>query len=81
MFVGEAAAEVFGDYGSGPNHVLPTGGTARFSSGLSVMNFLTLRTFERALGKADRRIANDAAILAQAEGLAAHRDAALARTT
>ena len=80
LFIGEAAAEVFGDYGSGPNHVLPTGGTARFSSGLSVMNFLTLRTFERALGKADRRIANDAAILAQAEGLAAHRDAALART-
>ncbi len=81
LFVGEAAAEVFGDYGSGPNHVLPTGGTARFSSGLSVMNFLTLRTFERSLGNADRRIANDAAILAQAEGLAAHRDAALARTS
>ena len=81
LFVGEAAAEVFGDYGSGPNHVLPTGGAARFSSGLSVMNFVTLRTFERSLGNADRRIANDAAILAQAEGLAAHRDAALARTT
>jgi histidinol dehydrogenase len=79
LFVGENAAEVFGDYGSGPNHVLPTNGTARFSSGLSVMNFLTLRTYERSLGKSDRRIANDAAILAQAEGLAAHRDAALAR--
>jgi histidinol dehydrogenase len=79
LFVGESAAEVFGDYGSGPNHVLPTNGTARFSSGLSVMNFLTLRTYERSFGKSDRRIANDAAILAQAEGLAAHRDAALAR--
>ncbi len=79
LFIGESAAEVFGDYGSGPNHVLPTNGTARFSSGLSVMNFLTLRTYERSLGKSDRRIANDAAILAQAEGLAAHRDAALAR--
>ena len=81
LFIGEGAAEVFGDYGSGPNHVLPTGGTARFSSGLSVMNFMTLRTYQRSLGNADRRIANDAAILAQAEGLAAHRDAALARTS
>lgn len=81
LFIGEAAAEVFGDYGSGPNHVLPTGGTARFSSGLSIMTFLTLRTFQRSLGNADRRIANDAAILAQAEGLAAHRDAALVRTS
>ncbi|HTU70076.1 MAG TPA: histidinol dehydrogenase [Candidatus Baltobacteraceae bacterium] len=79
LFIGEGAAEVFGDYGSGPNHVLPTGGTARFSSGLSVMNFLTLRTYERSLGKVNRRIANDAAILAQAEGLIAHRQAALAR--
>lgn len=79
LFIGGGAAEVFGDYGSGPNHILPTGGTARFSSGLSVMHFLTIRTFERALGKADRRIANDAAILAEAEGLFAHRDAALAR--
>lgn len=79
LFIGASAAEVFGDYGSGPNHVLPTNGTARFSSGLSVLNFLTLRTYERSLGKSDRRIANDAAILAQAEGLVAHRDAALAR--
>ena len=79
LFIGDGAAEVFGDYGSGPNHVLPTAGTARFSSGLSVMHFLTIRTFQRALGKADRRIANDAAILAEAEGLVAHRDAALAR--
>jgi histidinol dehydrogenase len=79
LFIGSGAAEVFGDYGSGPNHVLPTAGAARFSSGLSVMHFLTIRTFERAVGKADRRIANDAAILAEAEGLFAHRDAALAR--
>jgi histidinol dehydrogenase len=79
LFVGDGAAEVFGDYGSGPNHVLPTAGSARFSSGLSVMHFLTLRTFQYARGKTDRRIANDAAILAEAEGLFAHRDAALAR--
>ena len=81
LFIGESAAEVFADYGSGPNHVLPTNATARFSSGLSVMNFVMLRTYERSLGKSDRRIANDAAILAQTEGLAGHRDAALARMT
>lgn len=79
IFIGDGAAEVLGDYGSGPNHVLPTGGTARFSSGLSVMTFLTLRTYERSRGKSNRRIASDAATLAQAEGLAAHRAAALAR--
>lgn len=79
LFIGEGAAEVFGDYGSGPNHILPTSGSARFSSGLSVLTFLTFRTYERSNGKSDRRIANDAAILASAEGLAAHRDAALAR--
>jgi len=79
LFIGAGAAEVFGDYGSGPNHILPTNGSARFTSGLSVLTFLTFRTYERSNGKSDRRIANDAAILASAEGLAAHRDAALAR--
>jgi histidinol dehydrogenase len=44
-FVGLGAAEVLGDYGIGPNHTLPTARTARFSSGLSVATFLTLRTF------------------------------------
>jgi histidinol dehydrogenase len=79
IFVGSGAGEVLGDYGSGPNHVLPTGGSARFSSGLSVFTFMTIRTFERSGEKADRRIASDAATLAEAEGLAAHRDAALIR--
>ena len=44
VFVGEGSAEVFGDYGVGPNHVLPTGGTARFTGGLSVLTFLRVRT-------------------------------------
>jgi histidinol dehydrogenase len=47
LFVGAVAAEVLGDYGCGPNHVLPTGGTARFSGGLSVFNFLRVRTWMR----------------------------------
>jgi histidinol dehydrogenase len=79
LFIGEETAEVFGDYGSGPNHVLPTSGSARFSSGLSVYTFLTVRTYQRALGAAPRGIAEHAAILAQSEGLAAHRRAAQAR--
>ena len=40
MFVGPGTAEVFGDYGAGPNHVLPTSGTARYTGGLSVFTFL-----------------------------------------
>jgi phosphoribosyl-ATP pyrophosphohydrolase/phosphoribosyl-AMP cyclohydrolase/histidinol dehydrogenase len=45
LFVGAAAAEVLGDYGAGPNHVLPTGATARFTGGLSVLAFLRVRTW------------------------------------
>ncbi|MEM7630379.1 MAG: histidinol dehydrogenase, partial [Planctomycetota bacterium] len=45
LFLGEASAEVLGDYGAGPNHTLPTGGTARFQGGLSVIHFLRLRTW------------------------------------
>lgn len=40
MFIGSNSAEVFGDYGAGPNHVLPTSGTARYTGGLSVFTFL-----------------------------------------
>ena len=47
LFVGERAAEVFGDYGAGPNHVLPTGATARYTGGLSVFTFLRVRTYIR----------------------------------
>lgn len=47
LFIGDCAAEVLGDYGAGPNHVLPTGGTARYTGGLSVMTFLRVRTWMR----------------------------------
>ncbi len=74
----EGAAEVFGDYGVGPNHVLPTGRTARHRAGLSVFDFLRVRTrIERgddvAIG---RGLAADVATLARAEGLEAHARAA-----
>src|SRR6185437_16969711 len=47
LFIGAGAAEVFGDYGIGPNHVLPTGTSARFVGGLSVFTFLRVRTWLR----------------------------------
>lgn len=74
LFVGEPSAEVFGDYGAGPNHTLPTGGTARSTGGLSVFTFLRVRTWLRVASPAD--LAEDAARLARLEGLEAHARAA-----
>lgn len=77
LFVGPASAEVLGDYGAGPNHVLPTGGTARFTGGLSVLTFLALRTW-LAIDDPVRAapLARDAVALARLEGLEAHARAA-----
>ncbi len=80
LFIGHAAAEVLGDYGAGPNHVLPTGGTARFSGGLSVFDFLRVRSWLRiddpslAVGMIE-----DAVALAGHEGLEAHARSAARR--
>lgn len=77
VFVGPESAEVFGDYGLGPNHVLPTGGTARFQAGLSVATYLRARTWLR-LDAPDNAAIADAVRLAEMEGLIAHaRSAAL----
>ena len=77
LFVNESVTEVFGDYGAGPNHTLPTGGTARFTSGLSVFHFLRRPTWLRLdEGPARDRVAQDAAALARMEGLEAHARAA-----
>ncbi|MFN9274543.1 MAG: histidinol dehydrogenase, partial [Planctomycetota bacterium] len=77
LFVGSRSAEVFGDYGIGPNHVLPTGGTARFQAGLSVATFLRPATW---LDVDDPAVvAADAADLAVLEGLPGHAAAAAAR--
>lgn len=77
VFVGEASAEVLGDYGLGPNHTLPTGGTARFASGLSVFSFLRRPTWIRVEAGPDLdAAAKDAAALARMEGLDAHARAA-----
>lgn len=80
LFLGNASAEVLGDYGAGPNHTLPTGGTSRFSAGLSVMHFLRLRTWLRIddTREAEGLIA-DARALARTEGLFAHEASAALR--
>lgn len=77
LFLGPRAAEIFGDYGAGPNHVLPTGGTARFTGGLSVMTFLRVHTWME-LDQPEALI-DDTARLARMEGLEAHARAAEAR--
>ena len=71
-FLGPFCPEAVGDYVGGPNHVLPTGRTARFASGLSVFDFLK-RTTWIAAGKAALDQVGPAAVaLAEAEGLQAH---------
>ena len=80
LFIGGMSPEVLGDYGAGPNHTLPTGGTARFASGLSVLDFLCTRTWIEIDSPAEaRELFEDSAILAKMEGLAAHQRAAEAR--
>ncbi|HBP22919.1 MAG TPA: histidinol dehydrogenase, partial [Planctomycetes bacterium] len=80
LFLGRAGAEVLGDYGAGPNHVLPTGGTARSSGGLSVFTFLRVRTWLHLDDLAAAApLARDAADLARLEGLEGHARAAEAR--
>ncbi|MGI9627317.1 MAG: histidinol dehydrogenase [Longimicrobiales bacterium] len=76
LFIGESSAEVFGDYGVGPNHTLPTGGTARYASGLSVASFLRRPTWMRLGSDLPEVLVRDAATLARIEGLEAHARAA-----
>ncbi len=71
-FLGRACPEALGDYVAGPNHVLPTGRTARFASGLSVFDFLKRTTWIEAGAAALDAIGPAAVALAEAEGLGAH---------
>lgn len=82
LFLGRHAAEVLGDYGAGPNHVLPTGGTARYRGGLSVLDFLRVRTRLRIDDPAAASVlATDAVRLGELEGLIAHARSAMRRLT
>ena len=77
VFVGESSSVVFGDYITGGNHVLPTGGLARSYSGLGPLDFVRWTSYQKITPEAAHRLANDTAILAAAEGLPAHEAAAL----
>lgn len=72
IFIGALTPEAIGDYVGGPNHVLPTARSARFSSGLSVLDFVKRTTIARMTPGALRTIGPAAACLAVSEGLEAH---------
>jgi histidinol dehydrogenase len=75
VFVGPLSAQPFGDYASGSNHVLPTGGWTRRRGGLSVRDFLKQFTVQTIQPNGYRRLAGDVEIMARAEGLLAHANA------
>lgn len=72
IFVGDYSAQAAGDYASGPNHVLPTAGQARFRGGLGVLDFVKVITVQRLSAAGLRKIAPAIECLAEAERLAAH---------
>jgi len=72
IFIGDYSPQPAGDYASGPNHVLPTGGVARFRGGLSVLDFVKLISVQSLSRSGLRRIAPVLETLANAEGLSAH---------
>jgi histidinol dehydrogenase len=79
IFVGDYSPQAAGDYASGPNHVLPTGGAARFRGGLSVVDFVKLISVQRLSRPGLRQIAPVVESLAKAEGLRAHAESIRAR--
>jgi histidinol dehydrogenase len=78
VFIGETTSNAFGDYMTGANHILPTGGLARSYSGLSMLDFFRWTTYQRVTPDAATRLAKDVATFADAEGLPGHAAAARA---
>jgi histidinol dehydrogenase len=72
IFLGKWTPEALGDYSAGPNHTLPTGGTARFSSPLGVYDFIKRSSLLRFTENGFRRLAETVKTIAEAEGLEAH---------
>jgi histidinol dehydrogenase len=81
IFVGEYSFEVLGDYVAGPSHVMPTEGSARYASPLSVADFVKRISLVALNGQAGSRLAGQAAVLARSEGLTAHAAAAEMRAS
>jgi histidinol dehydrogenase len=79
IFLGEHTPEAVGDYFAGPNHVLPTGGAARFSSALGVYDFVKRTSLLRYSSAEMANTGHMIAALARAEGLDAHARSALIR--
>lgn len=73
LFLGEFSPVVFGDYCSGTNHVLPTNGSAKFTGGLSVKDFIKIQTYQYISKKGAKNLAKIATKFASIEGLAAHK--------
>ena len=79
IFMGRNCPEALGDYFAGPNHTLPTGGTAKFSSPLSVDDFVKKTQYTYYTREALERVAHDVAFFATKEGLTAHAKSAVVR--
>ena len=80
IFMGRYCPEALGDYYAGPNHTLPTSGTAKFSSPLSVDDFIKKTQYTYYTKEALDKVANDVAYFAEKEGLTAHAKSAVIRT-
>jgi histidinol dehydrogenase len=78
VFLGASSSVAFGDYMTGANHVLPTGGLARSYSGLSTLDFVRWTTYQRVSEEAAARLADDVGAFADSEGLPGHAAAARA---
>ena len=72
IFIGDYSPQAAGDYASGPNHVLPTGGVARFRGGLSVQDFVKIISVQKLSRPGLKRIGSTVEALAATEGLKAH---------
>ncbi len=72
VFLGPSTAVPFGDYGVASNHVLPTAGTARFSSGLRAADYVTVRSVVEMTADAASRLAPETSTIARSEGLSGH---------
>jgi histidinol dehydrogenase len=80
IFMGRYCPEALGDYFAGPNHTLPTSGTARFSSALSVDDFVKKSQYIYYTESALNEVAQKVAYFAEKEGLGAHAKSAIIRT-
>jgi histidinol dehydrogenase len=79
VFIGDYSPQAAGDYAAGPNHVLPTGGVARFRAGLSVMDFVKTISLQQLSREGLQQIAPAVVTLADAEGLRAHAESVRVR--